>query len=118
MLRMQFSDIIEVEQLQANALEVGNYYKSKLKALQKKYPVIGDVRGEGLFLGIEMIDVETGKPNTVLAKKIKNRMKENFILCSTDGKYNNVIKTKPPLCFTKANVDQFCEVFEKVLKKL
>ena len=111
-------DIIEEEELQANALEVGNYFKSKLKALQKAFPVIGDVRGEGLFIGIEMVHAETMKPNTDLAKKIKNEMKENFILCSTDGKYNNIIKSKPPLCFSKANVDEFCEVFEKVLKKL
>jgi 4-aminobutyrate aminotransferase-like enzyme/aminoglycoside phosphotransferase (APT) family kinase protein len=111
-------EIIEEEQLQANALEVGNYYKAQLKALQNNYSVIGDVRGEGLFLGVEMIYAGTVKPNTALAKKIKNAMKANFILCSTDGKYDNTIKTKPPLCFTKANVDQFCTIFEKVLKKL
>lgn len=108
--------VVEEEQLQAHALKVGNYYKKQLRSLQKNYPVIGNVRGEGLFLGIEFIHPTTNQPNMALAKKIKNAMKERFILLSTDGKYNNVIKTKPPLCFDQSNVDRVCEELDNILK--
>ena len=98
-------NIIEEEGLQKNAKIVGNYYKNRLNSLKDKYKVIGDVRGQGL-LGIEIIHKKDKKPNAKLAKHIKNKLRDNHILVGTDGPYNNVIKTKPPICFTKKNVDQ------------
>jgi len=106
-------NIIEREKLQVHAKEIGNYWKTELRKLQALFPIIGDVRGEGLFLGIEI--VQNDKPATKLAVKIKNKMKEAFILTGTDGKDNNVIKVKPPLCFNKDNVDHFCSTLHKVL---
>lgn len=108
--------VIEEEGLQQNAMEVGEYWLNSLKQLQAKFPSIGDVRGKGLFLGIEMID-EREQPNSHLAKAIKNRMKEQFVLCSTDGPHNNVIKVKPPLCFNKSNVDEFISKMDDILGK-
>jgi 4-aminobutyrate aminotransferase-like enzyme/Ser/Thr protein kinase RdoA (MazF antagonist) len=109
-------DILEEEKLQENALVVGNYYKSELKKLQSEFSSIGDVRGQGLFLGIEFID-NKGQPDTKIAQQLKNQLKENFILVSTDGPHDNVIKTKPPLCFTKENVDQVLYHFREILKR-
>jgi ethanolamine-phosphate phospho-lyase len=109
-------DVIEEEQLQQNAKDVGDYYKSLLKGLQKNYPCIGDVRGSGLFLGVEMVEAGTLNPDTALAHLIKNELRNNNILISTDGPYDSVLKTKPPLCFTRENAELVVESIEKVLK--
>ncbi|MDC1266746.1 aminotransferase class III-fold pyridoxal phosphate-dependent enzyme, partial [Crocinitomicaceae bacterium] len=107
-------EVIESEKLQENALKCGQYYKSLFKELQSKHACIGDVRGSGLFLGIELID-ELGKPNTNLAQYIKNELRNNHILISTDGPSNNVIKTKPSLQFTNKNALQVVEEIDRVI---
>lgn len=107
-------DVIEEENLQQNALEVGTYYKSLLNKLKERHSCIGAVRGEGLFLGVELLDA-FGKPATTLAKKVKNTLREQYILISTDGPFDNVIKTKPPLCFTKENAAQVVAALDKAL---
>ncbi len=110
-------DVIEEEQLQQNAKDVGDHYLSLLKDLQKKYACIGDVRGSGLFLGVELIKDNSLTPNTELAHLIKNVLRNNNILISTDGPFDSVLKTKPPLCFTKENAELVVENIEMVLKK-
>ncbi|MFM9908963.1 MAG: aminotransferase class III-fold pyridoxal phosphate-dependent enzyme, partial [Chitinophagaceae bacterium] len=107
--------IIEEEQLQANALLVGNYFKKRLNDLKNFFPCIGDVRGEGLFLGIEFTNTD-GNPDTALAEFVKDELKSNFILSGTDGPSNNVIKIKPPMCFTTNNADEFINKFQKILQ--
>jgi 4-aminobutyrate aminotransferase-like enzyme len=92
-------EVIEEEQLQEHARVVGNHLKKLLTDLQVEFPLIADVRGSGLFLGVELIDSQ-GKPNTKLAACIKNGLRKKFILISTDGPYDNVLKIKPPLSFT------------------
>ncbi|PKP35872.1 MAG: aminotransferase class III [Bacteroidetes bacterium HGW-Bacteroidetes-17] len=111
-------EVVEEEGLQKEALETGNYYKSRLNELKNGYPVIGDVRGAGLFLGVEIVHPTDLSPDTLLARTIKEELKEGFVLTSTDGPFDNVIKTKPPLCFNKKNVDEVCDKMEKILKKL
>lgn len=95
-------DVIETEKLQMKAKEVGDYLKGLLLGLQKKYPVIAEVRGYGMFLGVEMADSK-GIPKTDLAQRLKNKLREHYILIGTDGPHENVIKLKPPLPFNKAN---------------
>lgn len=94
--------VIKDEKLQQNALKVGNYLKSGLQNLQKDFPVIGEIRGQGLFLGFELAD-KNKKPLTDKATYLANRMKELGILMSTDGKDNNVLKIKPPIVFSEEN---------------
>jgi len=114
---MAVLDVIEEEKLQQNAFETGNYFMNLLLDLQKEFPVIGNVRGSGLFLGVEFIkDIGTMEPNTELAQFLKNKIRENFILISTDGPFDSVIKMKPPLCFNKNNVEQVIEFFQNLLK--
>ena len=103
---MAVLNVIEEEELQKNALEVGQYYLASLRELQKLNPAIGDVRGSGLFIGIDMVMAGTREPNTKLAQFLKNELRENHILVSTDGPFDNVIKSKPPMCFSKENVDE------------
>jgi 4-aminobutyrate aminotransferase-like enzyme len=97
--------VIKDERLQEHALNVGNYLKNELIKLQKEFPVIGDIRGQGLFLGIELADGNK-QPFTAKADYLVNRLKDCGILMSTDGRANNVLKIKPPMVFSKANADE------------
>ena len=113
-------EVIDKEKLQQNALDVGNYFLNKLKKIKnknKKY--ISEVRGRGLFLGIDLIkDKNNLLPNSKLAKKLINFMRNNGVLLSTDGPYENVIKIKPPMVFSKENVNVVCEKLETFFKKI
>ncbi len=111
-------EIIEHENLQQNAKIVGDYYKSLFIKLRKKHACIGDVRGSGLFLGIEITKENTLEPDTTLAQNIKNKLRDNHILISTDGPYDNVLKTKPPLCFTKENAKKVVDTIDDILELL
>ncbi len=112
-------DVIEKEKLQENAFDVGVYFKNGLQQLMMKYPLIGAVRGLGLFLGLELVlDRETLVPAVKEAKIIIEEMKNRGVLLSIDGPLYNVLKIKPPLVFTKTNVDVFIQNLHKVLSKL
>ena len=106
--------VVEDECLQLNALEVGEYLKTELKKLSKSFPIMGSIRGQGLFLGIELVSAMK-HPLEVQAKYLVNRMKYNGILMSTDGPDNNVIKIKPPLVFSKEDANFLIEVLTSVL---
>ena len=109
-------DVIERENLQANALEVGEHLMAKLRNLKPKYPIIGDVRGLGLFVGIEFVrDHNTLEPADTEASIIVEKMKVRGILLSTDGPLHNVIKMKPPIVFTKENADFLVKNLDEVL---
>jgi ethanolamine-phosphate phospho-lyase len=107
---------IRQEGLQQNAFDTGNYWMHELNKLKKEFPLLGDVRGAGLFIGVECID-EYGKENTRLAQYIKNELKNDYILASTDGPLDNTLKMKPPLCITKQNADTFIASMYSILKK-
>ena len=110
-------EVIEEENLQENARIVGNYYYSLLKELQKDHNKIGNIRGNGLFIGIELVkDRNNSQPATNLAKFVKNEFRNRNILLSTDGPFKNVIKSKPPLCFNKDNVEQVVETLNNILQ--
>ena len=108
--------VIREEKLQENALKTGNYLKAELRKMQKEFPVIGDVRGEGLFLGIELTDRDLN-PQTEKAAYLANRMKELGILMSTDGKDMNVIKIKPPIVFSKVHADELLRALQRVFRE-
>ena len=111
-------DVIEEEKLQENAKVVGNYYYSLFEGLKKEFTCIGDVRGSGLFLGVEIVrESDTKAPDTELAQLIKNELRNQHILVSTDGPFDSVIKTKPPLCFSQENAEQVIEEVRRVLRK-
>ena len=109
-------EVIEEEKLQKNALETGNYLKQKLSILAEENPEVGDVRGFGFFIGIELVkNQDTLEPHTELAEDLKNQLRENGILVGTDGPHENVIKIKPPMCFTKSNAQQLASELERCL---
>jgi 4-aminobutyrate aminotransferase-like enzyme len=110
--------VIKEEKLQENARVVGNYLKSGLKDLMGPFEIIGDVRGPGLFIGFELVkDRETKTPATDQASYFANRMRDKGILMSTDGPFNNVLKIKPPIVFSKPNADFLLDSITKVLKE-
>ena len=82
------------------------------------FPIIGDVRGPGLFIGFELVKDRTSlEPATDQATYLANRMRDQGILMSTDGPFNNVLKIKPPVVFSKANSDLLLDSITRVLKE-
>jgi len=111
-------DVLEEEKLQENALRVGTYLKSALEALQQRYPLIGDVRGFGLFLGVDLVlDRETRQAAPRQAAYVVNRLRDCGILTGTDGPHHNVIKLRPPLVFTQADASIFVQALDEILRE-
>ena len=116
---MAVLDVIEQEEMQEHALEVGNYLQQGLRLLMDKYPVIGDVRGYGLFIGAELVrNRATLEPFTPEIDQVVEEMKHRGFLLSTDGPLHNVLKIKPPLPFNKQNADELIAALNQVLADL
>ena len=112
-------DVIEAEGLQERAGIVGARFMARLRELQTRHKIIGDVRGVGLFIGVELVrDRATLEPAAREADEVINRLRDAGILLSTDGPLHNVIKIKPPLVMTVAEADQVCEALDRVLSSL
>ena len=112
-------DVIEQEGLQENAKIVGAYLKEELVRLKEKHSLIGDVRGAGLFIGIELVrNHETLKPADQEATTVIELMKERGVLISTDGPFHNVLKIKPPLVFNKENARFLVENLDQVIMEI
>jgi 4-aminobutyrate aminotransferase-like enzyme/Ser/Thr protein kinase RdoA (MazF antagonist) len=109
-------DVLEEEHLQENALHVGSYLMARLKSQQEKHALIGDVRGSGLFLGLDLVlDRQTREPAPNQASYVVNRLRECGILAGTDGPHHNVIKLRPPLIFSQADADLFVTTLDFIL---
>lgn len=115
---LEVLQVIEEEGLQQNALDMGVYLSRQLRELAQQYPIIGDVRGPGLFLGFELIqNPETLEPAAAQASYLANRIRELGVLMSTDGPFHNVLKIKPPVVFGRKDADFLTEMLEKVLRE-
>jgi 4-aminobutyrate aminotransferase-like enzyme len=111
-------DVVRDEALQDRALRVGKYWIAELKKLQECHRLIGDVRGSGLFLGIDLVrDRGTREPATEEADYVVNRLRDCGILAGTDGPHHNVIKLRPPLVFSESDADLFITTLEAVLQE-
>lgn len=113
--------VIELEKLQDNARETGAYLNKRLKQQILPFPFVGEIRGVGLFQGIDIVkDKESRIEDGDMAKKIISLMREKFVLVSRDGVKANVLKIKPPIVFKKENVDtlieKLLETFEEIQK--
>jgi len=109
-------DVIEQEELQANALNVGLYLNEGLAELASRYDSIGDVRGDGLFKAVEMVvDRQTREPARELAPKIVDELRKRHILAGSIGIDDNILKLRPPMVFSKENADLFLQTFDEVL---
>jgi 4-aminobutyrate aminotransferase-like enzyme len=111
-------EVIAEESLQAQARRVGAHLMDGLKSLMDKHPLIGDVRGLGLFVGVELVrDRQRLAPAAAQASYIVNRLRERGILTSTDGPLHNVLKIKPPLVFTEADADFLIATLDGILEE-
>lgn len=110
-------DIIEQEKLAQNSLEVGAYVLSKFREFLR-YERVGDVRGQGLFAGIEFVESkETRKPDSRTAKRVQQLCRAAGVLLSVDAVALNVMKFKPPIVFSKENADQMVGVLAKAMEQ-
>lgn len=109
-------DVIADEGLQEHARLIGERVQAGLRALAPRHPPIGDVRGMGLFLGVELVrDRTTLEPAGEEAGYVASRMRERGVLISTDGPFHNVLKIKPPLVFTAEDADHLVATLDAVL---
>ncbi|MDT5050784.1 MAG: hypothetical protein QOI39_4469 [Mycobacterium sp.] len=109
-------DVIEDEQLLANAAEVGARLRTELTHITEDDPRIGDIRGAGLYIGVEVVsDRGTKRPDRAGARRIVNALRERHVLISVCGHDGNVLKIRPPLVFSMADVDWFITEFEATL---
>ena len=112
-------DVIEDEDLQARALVTGNYLLDQFRQMAGRHSLIGDVRGAGLFTGVELVrDRATLTPATDEAGLVVNHMRQLGILASTDGPLDNVLKFKPPMVFGRAEADRLLEATDRALTAL
>jgi 4-aminobutyrate aminotransferase-like enzyme len=115
-IALEVLDVVEREGLRDRAHSVGDYLTGRLHELQSRHEIVGDVRGLGLFLGIEFVnDRAVRQPATAQAKYVANRMRDLGVLVSTDGPDNNVIKLKPPMCFGEKDADFLVGSLARVL---
>ena len=112
-------EVIENEALIENAGKVGSYLRLGLRKLAERYDVIGDIRGAGLFIGMEMVtDRNSRDPGTEEATRLVNGLRQKRVLISSAGPHANVLKIRPPLVFTQQNADQFLQTLDEVLASL
>ncbi|MDH2445179.1 aminotransferase [Amnibacterium sp. CER49] len=108
--------VLQDEGLQANAHEVGEHLRRRLEALAERQPLIGAVHGRGLYLGVELVrDRVTLEPATEETAALCDRMLELGVIVQPTGDRQNVLKVKPPLCFTLGSADHFVDLLDRVL---
>lgn len=107
-------DIVDDEALQDNARQRGAALIAGLKALEQRYQSVGDIRGMGLFLGVELINPD-GSEATALCSYVKNRMRDHRILIGSEGPKDNILKIRPPLTIDAEGVEMILEVLDRVL---
>jgi 4-aminobutyrate aminotransferase-like enzyme len=112
-------DVVRDERLQAHALAIGERLLNGLRPFVERHALVGDVRGSGLFLGVELVrDRESLEPADREASYVVNRMRDEGILLGTDGPFHNVVKIRPPMPFDEGNADRLVDAFDRVLAEL
>ncbi len=108
-------DVIESENLQQNALDVGGHLSAGLNRLAERHDAIGDVRGAGLFKSVELVaDRDLREPAGELAGEVVNRLRDKGILAGSIGRDRNILKLRPPLVFTNENADYFLHILDEI----
>jgi 4-aminobutyrate aminotransferase-like enzyme len=112
-------EFIEEEKLLDNAETVGAYLHGKLEELQQKYALIGDVRGKGLMLALELVtDRQTKEPSPEATSQLLERARENGLLIGKGGLYSNVIRLSPMLNIAKSDVDEAIRMLDKSFSEI
>ncbi|MBN9274638.1 MAG: aminotransferase class III-fold pyridoxal phosphate-dependent enzyme, partial [Mesorhizobium sp.] len=107
-------DVIEGEDLRGNALAIGTYLMDAFRDMQERHAVISDVRGLGLFLGIELVRDRASKaPATDFARAVANGARRRGVLMGTEGPHDNVLKLRPPMIFSRRDADHLIAVLQE-----
>ena len=115
---MAVLDEIEHRDLRFNVASVGAALKASLSQRKGANDAIGDVRGHGLFIGVEMVKPADSSPDMDLAKRMINRLKDKGFLTSNAGAYGNVVKIRPPLVFSHENAAEFLTAWDETIAEL
>jgi 4-aminobutyrate aminotransferase-like enzyme/Ser/Thr protein kinase RdoA (MazF antagonist) len=112
-------DVVIREELRAHAQDVGAHLIARLRELAARHALVGDVRGSGLFVGVELVkDRHTLVPAGAEASYVVNRMRDDGVLIGTEGPFNNVLKIRPPMPFTVDDADVLVAVMDRVIGEL
>src|SRR5438105_6586922 len=111
-------EYIQRENLPARASETGNYAMAKLRELRNQNPIIGEVRGLGLMIGVELVKDEKLTPATVEAEAIRDGLLRQGVLVGVGGVYGNVIRFQPPLIISRPQIDRAIEAFAAALQEV
>lgn len=112
-------DVVQQERLQDHARAVGDRMLTAMKPFVERHRLVGDARGSGLFLGVELVrDRATLEPAGDEASYVSNRMREEGILLGTDGPYHNVVKIRPPMPFSNDDADELVAALDRILTEL
>jgi len=112
-------DVIRDEELVSNARSVGDYLRSGIEKLAERFEAIGEVRGSGLFIGVELVtDRDSRSPDEPLALAVVNGLRDRRVLISASGPHNNVLKVRPPLPFSAPDADRFLTELDAVLRSV
>lgn len=110
-------DIVDDEGLQENAAKMGARLMDGLKQIESNHAAVGDVRGIGLFIGVELINPD-GSEATDICAYVKNRMRDHRILIGSEGPKDNILKIRPPLTIDPEDIDMILQVFDEVLQEI
>ncbi|MEM8554822.1 MAG: aspartate aminotransferase family protein [Pseudomonadota bacterium] len=110
-------DVIADEGLIENAKTIGSYLLDGLKSLSVSHAQIGQLRGAGLFLGVDLVNPQTGEPDPAFAKSVINGLRDARVLIGAAGRYGHTLKMRPPLCLSTSEADFFLDALERTLRR-
>jgi 4-aminobutyrate aminotransferase-like enzyme/Ser/Thr protein kinase RdoA (MazF antagonist) len=110
-------DIVDADGLQQHAADVGHTLLRSLTDLSARHDVVGDVRGQGLYCGVELVDPATGAPASALAYRVAERLKDDGVISYPTGVGDNVVKIKPPMTFSDVHVEIFVDALDRALAR-
>ena len=112
-------EVIDEENIQQNALEVGTHLKAALHDLEDKHPLIGEVRGLGLMLGVELVrHRQTKEPANTEAADVMDKLKHRGVLIGKGGLFGNTLRIKPPMCLNKDDADFLVDCLDEILAEI
>ena len=112
-------DVVQEERLQEHARDVGSFLLDELRTRIGRHPLVGDIRGSGLFLGVELVkDRQALTPAAAAASDVVNGLRERGILIGTDGPFANVLKIRPPMPFARADAHHLASTLAELLDRL
>jgi len=112
-------DVIEQQDLQANALRVGEHLRQRLRGLAQRHALIGEVRGAGLFIAVDLVaDRDSGAPAAPATAQVVNGLRQHGVLLSATGPLASTLKIRPPLVFELAHADLLVDTLDQVLRTL